>query len=140
LRRGILHSAIEPAMPASRDGEASPASVPSPLNHALWVFGANTVDELAEVFTKMDLDGVAEQIVCPLLVMHGELDCRFHSYTQKHLRTGRRRRQDTQDLLSTIQKRALKLAEQGKIDKSAGMFLPSSLHTDFLARLSARVE
>ena len=67
-------NAIELALPASRDGDASLPSVPSPLNHALWVFGANTIDELAVVFTKMDLDGVVEQIACPLLVMHGELD------------------------------------------------------------------
>jgi dienelactone hydrolase len=71
---GALHNAIEIAVPASPDSEASAPSVPSPLDHARWVFGAATIDELAEVFTKMDLDGVVEQIVCPLLVMHGELD------------------------------------------------------------------
>jgi dienelactone hydrolase len=71
---GALHNAIELAMPAGRDGDASPPSVPSPLNHALWVFGANTLDELAVVFTKMNLDSVVDQIACPLLVMHGELD------------------------------------------------------------------
>ncbi len=71
---GALHNAIELALPADRDEPRTAPSVPSPLDHALWVFGAATIDELAEVFARMDLDGVVEQITCPLLVMHGELD------------------------------------------------------------------
>jgi dienelactone hydrolase len=40
----------------------------------LWVFGKETVEEALEVAKRMTLDGVADKITCPLLVMHGEND------------------------------------------------------------------
>lgn len=70
---GALYSARRLATAATAGGESAP-SVPSPLDHARWVFGAATVDELVDVLQRIDLDGVVEQITCPLLVMHGELD------------------------------------------------------------------
>jgi dienelactone hydrolase len=39
-----------------------------------WITGTNTVEELLKVAKKMTLEGVAEKITCPLLVVHGEKD------------------------------------------------------------------
>ncbi|MCU1395020.1 MAG: hypothetical protein JWM34_3448 [Ilumatobacteraceae bacterium] len=71
---GALHNALELAAPASGGNTTTAPSVPSPLAHAMWVFGVSRPVELADVFAKMDLDGVIELVTCPLLVMHGELD------------------------------------------------------------------
>jgi pimeloyl-ACP methyl ester carboxylesterase len=39
-----------------------------------WITGTKTVEELLSVARKMTLEGVAEKITCPLLVVHGEKD------------------------------------------------------------------
>ncbi len=39
-----------------------------------WVFGKKTFEEAREVALKMNLEGVADKITCPLLVVHGEND------------------------------------------------------------------
>ena len=52
--------------------EKQPASVP-PFQ-LLWVTGKDTVEEANEVADKMTLEGVADKITCPLLVLHGEND------------------------------------------------------------------
>lgn len=39
-----------------------------------WVFGKDTIDDALEVVKKMKLEGVADKITCPLLVVHGEKD------------------------------------------------------------------
>lgn len=49
-------------------------SVSGWVDHALWVYGANTPDEAYEKIAKMTLEGVAERITCPLLVVHGACD------------------------------------------------------------------
>ena len=43
-------------------------------SHALWVFGVETWEELIEVAAKFNLDGVAQKITSPFLVVHGEND------------------------------------------------------------------
>jgi dienelactone hydrolase len=48
--------------------------VPDFTNQLLWVFGKDTVEEAAAVTKKMTLEGVADKITCPLLIMHGEND------------------------------------------------------------------
>lgn len=55
---------------ASGPGET--ASVP-PFQ-LLWVFGKDNVEDALSIARKMTLDGVADQITCPLLVVHGEND------------------------------------------------------------------
>ena len=50
-------------------------SVTGWIDHALWVYGARDVDEAAAKIAAMTLEGVAERIECPLLVVHGENDC-----------------------------------------------------------------
>jgi len=52
--------------------EKQPSSVP-PFQ-LLWVTGKDTVEEANEVADKMTLEGVADKITCPLLVLHGEND------------------------------------------------------------------
>jgi dienelactone hydrolase len=49
-------------------------SVSGWVEHALWVYGARDADEAAAKIARMTLDGVAEKITCPLLVIHGEND------------------------------------------------------------------
>ena len=49
-------------------------SVPDSVGHALWTFGLSTVDELIDLFDRMSLEGVIQNLKCPLLVTHGEND------------------------------------------------------------------
>lgn len=49
-------------------------SVTGWVEHALWVYGARDADEAAAKIARMTLEGVAEKIECPLLVVHGEND------------------------------------------------------------------
>jgi dienelactone hydrolase len=49
-------------------------SVSGWIEHALWVYGARDADEAAAKIAAMTLEGVAERIECPLLVVHGEND------------------------------------------------------------------
>jgi dienelactone hydrolase len=49
-------------------------SVPDFVDQLKWVFGKDTVDEAVSVTKKMTLEGVADKITCPLLVLHGEND------------------------------------------------------------------
>ena len=40
-----------------------------------WVFGKESIDETLKVVTRqMTLEGVADKITCPLLIVHGEND------------------------------------------------------------------
>ncbi len=55
-------------------GTGGEKSVPDWVDQLLWVFGKGTVEEAAAVAKKMTLEGVADKITCPLLIMHGEND------------------------------------------------------------------
>lgn len=56
-----------------RDPNAA-RSVTNWIDHALWVYGAKDADEAYGKIAAMTLEGVAERIECPLLVVHGEND------------------------------------------------------------------
>ena len=56
-----------------RDPNAA-RSVTNWVEHALWYYGAKTPEEAYEKIAQMTLEGVAERITCPLLVVHGEHD------------------------------------------------------------------
>jgi len=56
----------------SRPGGA--LSVPDFVDQLTWVFGKKTAEEAVSVTNKMTLDGVADKITCPLLIVHGEND------------------------------------------------------------------
>jgi dienelactone hydrolase len=56
-----------------RDPNAA-RSVTGWIDHALWVYGAENIDEAAEKIAAMTLEGIADKIECPLLVVHGEND------------------------------------------------------------------
>ncbi|MFH1382059.1 MAG: alpha/beta fold hydrolase [Chloroflexota bacterium] len=45
-----------------------------PVSHFGWFFGKDTFEEALEVCKQLTLEGVAEKITCPLLVIHGEND------------------------------------------------------------------
>ncbi len=55
-------------------GKGGELSVPLWANQLMWVFGKNTVEEAAAVAKQLTLEGVAEKITCPLLIVHGEND------------------------------------------------------------------
>lgn len=57
---------------ARRQGTA--LSVSSWAEHAQWVFGVDSMDRVLEITARMTLEGVAELIKCPLLIIHGEGD------------------------------------------------------------------
>jgi fermentation-respiration switch protein FrsA (DUF1100 family) len=57
-----------------RIGGRGEPSVPGYAEHVNWVFGCNTIEETLKVVSKMTLEGVAEKITCPLLIVHGEND------------------------------------------------------------------
>jgi dienelactone hydrolase len=56
---------------AGRGGEPS---VPDSQNHLLWVFGKENLSEAVAVARQMSLEGVADKITCPLLIVHGQND------------------------------------------------------------------
>ena len=56
-------------------------SVPDMVRHAMWVFGQDTPEGAREVARAMTLDGVMEQITCPLFVVHGENDRQIPLWT-----------------------------------------------------------
>jgi len=49
-------------------------SVPHWADQLMWVFGKDTVEEAAQVAKQLTLEGVADKITCPLLIVHGEND------------------------------------------------------------------
>jgi dienelactone hydrolase len=56
-----------------RDPSAA-RSVTNWVEHALWYYGAKTPEEAYQKIAMMTLDGIADRITCPLLVVHGEND------------------------------------------------------------------
>lgn len=56
-----------------RDPNAA-RSIPGWIDHALKVYGQPDVDSCAAMIARMTLEGVAQHIECPLLVVHGEND------------------------------------------------------------------
>ena len=56
-----------------RDPNAA-RSIPGWLDHALWVYGQKDVESCAAMIARMTLEGVADKITCPLLLVHGEND------------------------------------------------------------------
>ena len=44
------------------------------MDQLLWVYGKKAVEEAVSVTKKMTLEGVADKITCPLLILHGEND------------------------------------------------------------------
>jgi dienelactone hydrolase len=59
-------------MRITRPGGAQ--SVPDYVDQLTWVFGKKTPEEAFTVTDKMTLQGVADKITCPLLIVHGEND------------------------------------------------------------------
>jgi dienelactone hydrolase len=49
-------------------------SVSGWVDHAKWVYGSDDLEVVRARIAEMTLEGVAERIACPLLVLHGEND------------------------------------------------------------------
>jgi dienelactone hydrolase len=56
-----------------RDPNAA-RSITGWVDHALAYYGARTADEAYEKICKMTLEGIIDQVTCPLLVVHGAND------------------------------------------------------------------
>ena len=48
--------------------------MPGFVEHAMWVFGQKSPEAAREVAASLTLEGVADKITCPLLIVHGEND------------------------------------------------------------------
>jgi dienelactone hydrolase len=59
---------------SERIGGRGEPSVPGYAEHVNWVFGCETIEETLKVVKQMTLEGVADKITCPLLIVHGEND------------------------------------------------------------------
>jgi dienelactone hydrolase len=51
--------------------------LPTPDEHALHVMGAKDADQVSRLMDGWNLEGLAERIRCPLLILHGEQDTQF---------------------------------------------------------------
>ena len=58
----------------NRSANRSEPSVPGHDDHAQWVFGKQSVEEVREVTRRLTLKGVMDRITCPILIVHGEND------------------------------------------------------------------
>jgi esterase/lipase len=50
------------------------AALPVPADHLLWTCGVETYDEALKKIEGFRLDGVAQKVKCPFLLMHGAED------------------------------------------------------------------
>ena len=55
-------------------GKGGEKSVGKWEDQLMWVLGKNTLEEAVKVAKQMTLEGIADKIACPLLVIHGEND------------------------------------------------------------------
>jgi dienelactone hydrolase len=55
-------------------GDAGHKSVPKWEDHLMWVLGKDNIEDAVDVAKQMTLEGVAEKITCPFLIIHGEND------------------------------------------------------------------
>lgn len=58
----------------ARVGGTNEPSVPGFVDHAQWVFGVKSLDEVRAIVKQMTLEKAAGEITCPLLIAHGEND------------------------------------------------------------------
>ncbi len=59
---------------SDRIGGRGEPSVPGYAEHVNWVFGCGKIEDTLKVVNQMTLEGVADKITCPLLIVHGEND------------------------------------------------------------------
>lgn len=75
LRAAVVWGAIWDFGRAWRRQIERPGSaLPTSLDHALFVTGSRTVEEVTARLDAWKLDGIAQRITCPLLVLHGADD------------------------------------------------------------------
>ena len=59
---------------SDRLGGRGEPSVPGYAEHVNWVFGCDKIEDTLKIVKQMTLEGVADKITCPLLIVHGEND------------------------------------------------------------------
>jgi dienelactone hydrolase len=78
-----------------RDASAA-RSVTGWVDHALWYYGAATIDEAERKIAQMTLEGVIDRLTCPLLVVHGAADRQVPlEQAERTVREARRSKQAT---------------------------------------------
>jgi hypothetical protein len=50
------------------------AALPVPADHLLWACGVNNYDDALKKIENFKLDGVAQKVTCPFMLMHGAAD------------------------------------------------------------------
>jgi dipeptidyl aminopeptidase/acylaminoacyl peptidase len=55
----------------------SSSAVSAPKHQAAWVFGVDSLEEAVSAAERFRLDGVAQKVTCPFLVVHGEADAQI---------------------------------------------------------------
>src|SRR5690606_6581914 len=60
-------------------------TLPTRSSHALHVMGAESLEQVTELMKDWTLDGVADRISCPLLILHGERDIQIPASDAEHL-------------------------------------------------------
>lgn len=55
-------------------GHSENLPTPASQDHFLWVFGINSLEQAEKLIEEFTLEGVADKITCPLLIVHGEND------------------------------------------------------------------
>ena len=59
---------------SDRIGGRGEPSVPGYAEHVNWVFGCDKIEDTLKIVKQMTLEGIADKITCPLLIVHGEND------------------------------------------------------------------
>jgi len=71
---GAFHDFLDVSQMAAKRGADYANAVSDMPGQLMWVSGTDTLGDAVKVFAEFTLDGVAERIECPLLIVHGGRD------------------------------------------------------------------
>jgi dienelactone hydrolase len=71
---GAFHDFLDVSRMAGQRGADYANSVSDMPGQLMWVSGTQNLGDAVQVFSKFTLDGVAERITCPILIVHGGRD------------------------------------------------------------------
>jgi dipeptidyl aminopeptidase/acylaminoacyl peptidase len=71
---GAFYDFLDVSRMAARRGPEYANAVSDMPGQLMWVSGTRTLGDAVQVFSKFTLEGVAERITCPLLIVHGGRD------------------------------------------------------------------
>jgi dienelactone hydrolase len=61
------------------------AALPVPADHLLWACGVDNYDDALKKIEGFKLDGIAQKVKCPFLLMHGAADAQVSMAEARHL-------------------------------------------------------